>query len=93
MELFTDSSSQVNQSFIEVASAKLLVVSMKFGVSFLHQWHPEFLRVIAIAIEWSFAVGVIRNSSVNNNILPSSIFEKLENSKTVFNSIIDNQVF
>ena len=65
---------------------------MKLCVSFLHEGHPELLGVVAVAVERSLALSVVRDPGVDYYVLPLSILEKLKHSKSVLNSVIYYQV-
>ena len=65
---------------------------MEFRISFLYQWDPELIRVGAVSIQGCFRLCVIRNTCVNDHVLPATVFEKLEYSESVFKAIIDNQI-
>lgn len=45
-----------------------------------------------MTVKRSFGLGVVWNSCINNNVLPFTIFEELENCKTILNTIVDDQV-
>ena len=92
MELLRNSSGQVDQRFCHLSSIEHLIVSMKLSVGFLHKWHPEFIMVSAVTIQRSLTLGIVRDSGVHNHVLPFSVFEELENSKSILDTIIYNQV-
>jgi hypothetical protein len=46
-----------------------------------------------MTVQRGLALLIIGDSCVYNNVLPSSIFEELEDCKSVFNAIINDQVF
>jgi hypothetical protein len=66
---------------------------VQLGVCLLNKGDPEFLRVWTVPIERSFCGNIVWDTSVNLYKIPATIFEKLENSETVFDSIMNNQVF
>ena len=49
--------------------------------------------ISTMSIKRSLALSIIRNSCVHDNVLPTTILEKLENCKTVLNTIIDDEIF
>ena len=56
---------------------------MKFSIGFFDKRNPEFVGVGAMPIESSLGLCVIGDASVDNNILPTAVFEKLEDSETI----------
>ena len=92
MELLRDSTSQIYKSFSHLSTIQRLVGSVQLSVGLLHERHPEFVVVCAMTIQRGLALRVVRNSSVNNYILPATILEELEDGKTILDTVIDNKV-
>ena len=92
MELLRYSSGQVDERFCHLSSIEHLIVSMELSVGFLHQWNPEFIMISAMAIQWSLTLRIVRDSSVHNHVLPATVFEKLENSKSILDTVIYDQI-
>lgn len=88
MEFLGDTSGEINEGFIHLSTVKHFISSVKFSVSFFHKWYPEFSDVVAATVKWSFTLSVVRNSSIYDNVLPSSVFEELKDSKTVLDTIV-----
>jgi len=61
-------------------------------VSLLHEWNPELVVIRAVTVEDGLALAVVWNSRINDNVLPSSVLEELEHSKTILDTIINDQV-
>jgi hypothetical protein len=55
---------------------------MELSISLLNKRNPEFAGVGAMPIERSFGLRVVGDASVDNNILPTAVLEKLEDSET-----------
>jgi hypothetical protein len=92
VKIFRDASSKIDHCLIKAATMKLLVASMEFSISFLHQSDPELTLVLVMSIERSLGLRVIWDSRVYNDMLPFTIFEKVEYSKTILDTIIVDQV-
>ena len=92
MILFTHASRQVYKCFIHLPTIQHLIGSMQLGVGFFHQWHPKFSDVMATAVQGCLALSVVGDSCVNYDVLPATVFEKLEDSEAVFNAIIDDEI-
>jgi len=56
---------------------------MKLSIGLLDKGYPEFVGVGAMPIERCLGLCVIGDASVDNNILPTAVLEKLEDSKTI----------
>ena len=56
---------------------------MKLSIGLLDESYPEFVRVGAMPIERCLGLCVIGDACVDNNILPTAVLEKLEDSKTI----------
>jgi hypothetical protein len=65
---------------------------MQLSICLLHKRNPEFLSISAVTIKRLFGSWVVRNTGVNLNILPFSIFEKFENAETELQTILHNQI-
>ena len=55
---------------------------MQLSIGLLDKSYPEFVGVGAMPIERSLGLCVIGDACVDNNILPTAVLEKLEDSKT-----------
>jgi hypothetical protein len=56
---------------------------MQLSIGLLDKSYPEFVGVSAMPIERSFGLCVVGDACVDNNILPTAVLEKLEDSKTI----------
>lgn len=56
---------------------------MKLSIGLLDKRNPEFVGVGAMPIESSLGLCVVGDTCVDNNILPTTILEKLEDSETI----------
>jgi hypothetical protein len=56
---------------------------MQLSIGLLDKSYPEFVGVGAMPIERSLGLCVIGDACVDNNILPTAVLEKLEDSKTI----------
>ena len=88
MEFLGDTTGEVDKGFIHLSTVKHFISSVKLGISFLHEWNPEFSDVVAATVKWSFTLSVVRDSSIYDNVLPPSIFEELKDSETVLDTIV-----
>lgn len=93
MELLRNTSGQINKSFVHLTAIQHLVSAVELGVCLFHEWHPELVVVSAMSIQWGLALRVVGDSSINNNILPATILEELENCKTILDTVIDDEIF
>jgi hypothetical protein len=66
---------------------------MELGVCFFHERHPEFLGVVAVAVERRLALAVVWYARVDDDVLPFPILEELEHSEAVLDAVIHDQVF
>lgn len=92
VELLRDTASKVNHSLAQLTTIQIFVTSVQFGVSFLHEWHPELIHLIATAIKRSLGCHIEWNTSINHDVLPSAVLEELEDSKTVLDTIVVKKV-
>jgi hypothetical protein len=65
---------------------------VKFGVSLFNKRHPEFLAISAVAVQRLLSGRVVGDSSVNFNVLPLTVLEKLKDNETILETIFGNQV-
>lgn len=92
MVLLRDTTCKIDESLGHLSSIEHLVVSMELGVGLFHQWNPELVMVGAMSVQWSLALSIVWDSCINNHILPAAIFEKLENCKSILDTVVDNQI-
>ena len=55
---------------------------MELSISLLNKRNPEFAGVGAMPVKRSFGLCVVGDACVDNNILPTAVLEKLEDSET-----------
>ena len=92
VEFLRNSTSQVDEGFVHLSSVEHLVSSVELRISLLHQWHPELVVVRAVAVKNCLALAVVWDSSIHDDVLPSTVFEELEDGETVLDTIVHNEV-
>jgi hypothetical protein len=92
MELFGDAACEINEGFVHGAAVEHFVGAVQLGVRLLHQTDPELAEVLAVAVERSLGLRVVWDTSVDDDVLPLSVFEELEDSEAVLDTIMDDQV-
>ena len=92
MELFSDATRKINEGFVHGATVEHLVSTVQLGISLLHQTDPELSEILAITVERSLGLRVVWDTSINDNMLPLTVFEELEDSESILDTIVDNQV-
>ena len=65
---------------------------MELSISFFHERNPELIGISAMAVKNLLTLSIKWNSCIDNNVLPPSILEELEDSKSVFDTIVNNEV-
>ena len=93
VELLAHTSCEVNESLVHVSAVQHLVIAMKLGIGFLHEWDPELLGVQAVPVQRRLALCVVGNPSVHDYVLPSAVLEELEDCKAMLDAVIHHQVF
>ena len=84
VELFRGPTSQIDEGLGHASTIDGLVRSMQLSISLLNEGHPELIRVSTMPIERRLGLWVVWDTSIDNDILPTSILEELEDSETVF---------
>ena len=90
VELFRNSTCEIDKGLVHLTAVKHFVGAVELSVSLLHEWDPKLVVIGAMAVEDGLALAVIGNSSIYDNVLPSSIFEKLEDCESILNTVINN---
>jgi hypothetical protein len=65
---------------------------VEFSISFLDERHPELLAISAVTVQGLLSGGVVRDASVDLDVLPFAVFEKLEHSESILKTVLGNQV-
>lgn len=92
VEFLAGTASQIDERLSHGATIEGLVATMELGIGLLHERYPELVGVCAVTVERSLCLRIIWDAGVDNDILPTAIFEELENCKPVFEAIINDQV-
>jgi hypothetical protein len=92
MELLRNTSGQIDESLVHLTSIEHLICAVELSVGLLHERNPELVVISAMSIQWGLALRVVGDSSINDDILPASILEELENCKTILDTIIDDKI-
>jgi len=92
MELFRDTTCKINEGFVHGATVEHFVSTVQLGIGLLHQTDPELSEILAITVERSLGLRVVWDTSINDNMLPLTVFEELEDSESILDAIMDNQV-
>ena len=88
VEFLRNTTGEIDKRLVHLSSVEHLVSSVKLGVGFFHEGYPELIVIRAVAIKDSLALAVVWDSSINDDVLPTSILEELKHGETVLNTIV-----
>ena len=71
---------------------EFLVASMELGVGLLHEGDPKLVLIGVVAVEWRLRLRVVRDTRINDHILPPAVLEEEEHGEPILDSVVVNQV-